>query len=49
MAALDRGDEGDPVAAKVVGPTPVQNKAFVDRGAMRDVLGGESIRELVLK
>jgi hypothetical protein len=49
MAALDKIDEGDAVAAKVMGSNDVQNKAFIDRGSMRDVLGGELIRELVLK
>ena len=49
MAALDRIDEGDAVAAKVMGTNDVQNKSFIDRGAMREVLGGEIIRELILK
>jgi hypothetical protein len=49
MAALDKIDEGDAVAAKVIGSTTVQNKAFADREAMREVLGGQLIRELVLK
>jgi hypothetical protein len=49
MAALDRIDEGEAVAAKVMGSNDAQNKAFADRGTMREVLGGELIRELVLK
>ena len=49
MAALDRIDEGDAVAAKVVGSTDVQNKTFIDRGSMREVLGGQLVRELILK
>jgi hypothetical protein len=49
MAALDRIDEADAVAAKLLGSSDQQNKAFADRGAMREVLGGELIRELVLK
>jgi hypothetical protein len=49
MAALDRIDEGDAVAAKVLGSNDAQNKAYADRGAMREVLGSELIRELVLK
>ena len=49
MAALDRIDEGDAVAAKVIGSKDVQNKSTIDRGAMREVLGGEIIRELILK
>ncbi|MGB8338624.1 MAG: hypothetical protein WCD07_00695 [Burkholderiales bacterium] len=49
MAALDRTDEGDAVAAKVLGSTDVQNKAYIDRESLREVLGGELIRELILK
>ena len=49
MAALDKIDEGEAVAAKVVGSTAVQNKAYIDREAMREVLGAQLIRELVLK
>jgi len=49
MAALDRDTEADAVAAKVLGAQTAQNKAIVDRGAMREVLGSELIRELVLK
>jgi hypothetical protein len=49
MAALDRIDEADAVAAKIMGSNDAQSKAFADRGAMREVLGGELIRELVLK
>jgi hypothetical protein len=49
MAALDRTDEAEAVAAKVAGSSDAQNKAYADRGAMREVLGSELIRELVLK
>ncbi len=49
MAALDRIDEGEAVAAKVMGSNAAQNKGFIDRGVMREVLGGDLIRELVLK
>ncbi len=49
MAALDKSDEGDTVAAKVLGPVTAQNKAAMDRDAMREVLGGELIREMILK
>jgi hypothetical protein len=48
-AALDRIDEGDAVAAKVLGSNDAPNKAYAERGAMREVLGSELIRELVLK
>lgn len=49
MAALDKIEEGEAIAAKVVGSQDTQNKAFADRGAMREVLGTQLIRELVLK
>jgi L-rhamnose mutarotase len=49
MAALDRSEEADAVASKLMGSNAAQNKAFADRGAMREVLGGELMRELVLK
>ncbi|MFT7776873.1 hypothetical protein [Roseateles sp.] len=49
MAALDRSDEFEAVSAKVLGNSAAQNKATIERGPMRDVLGSELIRELVLK
>lgn len=49
MAALDRIDEGEAVVAKVVGSMDAQAKGAVDREALREVLGSETIRELVLK
>jgi hypothetical protein len=49
MAALDRTDEFDAVSAKVLGSSAAQNKATIERGPMREVLGSELIRELVLK
>ena len=49
MAGLDRIDESDAVAAKVIGSRQTQSKAFGDRGAMREVLGGQLVRELILK
>ena len=49
MAALDKIDEGEAVAAKVVGSNDVQNKTFIDRGSMREVLGAQLVRELILK
>ena len=49
MAALDKSDEGDAVAAKIVGSMDVRNKAAIDREALREVLGGELIRELILQ
>ena len=49
MAALDRSAEADAVAEKIAGSLAAQSKAAIDREAMREVLGGETIRELVLK
>ena len=48
-AALDKVDEADAIAAKLVGPSDVQNKGAIDRGSMREVLGGQLIQELILK
>ena len=49
MAALDKTDQSEAISAKVLGSNDEQNKATMDRGAMRDVLGGRLVRELVLK
>jgi hypothetical protein len=37
------------VAVKVLGSSDAQNKASMAREAMREVLGSELIRELILK
>lgn len=49
MAALDKNDEGEAVANKVLGNTDARNKAMLAREAMREVLGSELVRELILK
>jgi hypothetical protein len=49
MAALDRRDETEAVARGVIGSTDVQNKARVARNEYRKLLGGELIREVILK
>ena len=49
MAALDKSDEADAIATKVMGSDAQQNKEVVDRGAMREVLGSQLMRELILK
>jgi len=49
MAALDRGLEEEEVARKVIGSTEVQNKARVARNDYRTLMGGELLRELILK
>lgn len=50
MAALDNLDERvDEVSEKVIGSRQKANEAQISRGSMRDVLGSELVRELVLK
>jgi hypothetical protein len=49
MAALDRTDEFDAIDAKVLGSLSTQNKAAADRGEIRQVLGGDLVREMILK
>jgi len=49
MAALDRIDEAEAISARVLGSNEAQNKAMIERGPMRDILGGELVRELILK
>lgn len=49
MATLDKTDEFDAVSAKVAGPMEAQNKAYADRGSMREPLGSQLMRELILK
>jgi hypothetical protein len=49
MAALDRSDEGDAVASKVAGSLATQSKGMADREALREILGGELVRELVAR
>ncbi|HEV2538466.1 MAG TPA: hypothetical protein VGU03_02055 [Frateuria sp.] len=49
MAALDRTDEADAIRAKVLGSLDAQDKATMDRESMRELLGSQLIRELILK
>jgi len=49
MAALDRIDEAIAVAEKVAGSLDKQEKEAQGRDPIRDVLGSELVRELVLK
>ena len=49
MSTLDRTDDFDAIAAKLVGTIAKQNKEFADRGGMRESLGGQLIREMILK
>ena len=48
-AALDKTAEFDALSAQVAGTLSTQNKAYGDRGAIREVLGGMLTQELVLK
>ena len=50
MAALDDlAAKSDPIAEKLQGSMAEQNKAYIERGKMRTVLGSELIREAILK
>jgi hypothetical protein len=50
MAAMDDLDsKTDPISEKIEGNLAAQNKAYVERGKMRTVLGTEQIREIKLK
>ena len=49
MAAFDRNKEFDAIGQQVAGTFTEQNKAFADRGVMRDILGSELAREMVLR
>ena len=50
MAALDDLDaRSDPIMEKLQGSLAEQNKAYVERGKIRTVLGSQLIREAVLK
>ena len=50
MAALDGMDAKlDPIYEKLQGSMAEQNKAYIERGRMRTVLGDELIRQMILK
>lgn len=44
-----RVDEADAITTKVLGDLASMSKATQDRGAVRDILGGQLIRELLFK
>jgi hypothetical protein len=48
MAALDRSDEADAISTKVIGPMASRDKASMDRESMRELLGSQLTRELIL-
>ena len=49
MAALDRNEESEALAVKTIGSMASQNQSAIDREALREVLGSELVRKLVLK
>ena len=49
MAAFDRGKEFDAIGQQVAGSFTQQDKAFAERGTMREVIGTELVREVILK
>ena len=49
MATLDKNDEFDAISQRMAGEFAKQNKGFADRGVMRKVVGGDLIREMLLK
>lgn len=49
MAALDRSEEAQAIATKVIGDSASMNKGTQDRGAMREILGSQLFRQLILK
>ena len=49
MAALDKTAEREAVSEKIAGNMAAQSKGAIDREAMREILGSEIVRELVLK
>ena len=49
MAALDRIEEAIAVAEMVAGSQDKQEKEAADRGSIREILGSQLVRELVLK
>ena len=49
MAALDKSNEADAVAEKIAGSMEAQSKAAADRESLREVLGSQLIRQLILK
>jgi hypothetical protein len=49
MAALDRIEESDAVAEKTIGSMAAQAQATMDRESLREVLGSQLVRELILK
>lgn len=49
MATLDKTDEFDAVLTTVGTTIEAQNKAFADRSSMREAIGTQLMREVILK
>jgi hypothetical protein len=49
MAALDKNDDEDALAGKTLGNRADRSKAAEEREKLREILGSEMVRELVLK
>ena len=49
MASFDKQKEFDELSQQVQGSFAAMDKAYADRGTMREVIGGALIREVVLK
>jgi hypothetical protein len=49
MATLDRNQEAEALAEKAIGSMARQNQTAIDREALREVLGSELVRKLILK
>src|SRR4051812_31108594 len=49
MAALDKTDAFESVSKNVIGSQDQQSKGTMERGVMREVIGEQTIRQLILK
>ena len=49
MAAFDRSEAAEALSVKTIGSMAAQNQAAVDREAIRELLGSELVRKLILK
>ena len=49
MATLDKTTEFDAIASSVAGPLDAQDKAYAERGPMREIIGSTLMREVILK
>ena len=49
MAALDKSQEFDAIGSQIAGSFSAQDKAYAERGSMREILGSALMREQILK